>query len=138
MKKRLFNIILLVFGAVLIIFSLIFLKDEAYKMINGILLGVGAGAIGLAFSNLFIIDWYRKHPNEKQQDEIEIKDERNEAIRNKAKAKSADIIQWVVIVAALITCLTGLPLWVTLVLIGIFLLKNIIEMAFMSKYNNEM
>lgn len=138
MKKKSINIILLFIGIILIALSFIFLKNEAYKTLNGALIGIGAAAVGLAFSNLMMIHWYHKHPEDLKQAEIEAQDERNEIIRNKAKAKCADIVQWAVMVMAWITILVDFPLWSTLVLIGIFLLKNILEFILMNKYNNEM
>lgn len=87
MRKKSFNIILLMIGVILIALSFTFLKGEAYKTFNGACLGIGAGAIGLAFSNLLMLHWYHKHPKELKQAEIDSKDERSEIIRNKAKAK---------------------------------------------------
>lgn len=138
MKKKSFNIVLLTAGAVLIVLSFVFLKSEEYKTFNGALLGIGAGMVGLSISELFMIYWYNKHPQEMKQAEIEAQDERNEIIRNKAKAKCSDIIQWAVMAAAWVTIFAGCPLWITLLLVGIFLLKNILELIIMNKYNNEM
>lgn len=93
MKKRILYITVMIIGIILIAFSLIYVKNEAYKMLNGALLGIGAGGIGLALSNLLMLSWYDKHPKKLRLSEIEAQDERNEIIRNKAKAKVSDIIQ---------------------------------------------
>lgn len=138
MRKKSFNIILLMIGVILIALSFTFLKGEAYKTFNGACLGIGAGAIGLAFSNLLMLHWYHKHPKELKQSEIDSKDERSEIIRYKAKAKCSDMIQWAVMAAAWVTIFANFPLWITLLLVGIFLLKDILEFILMNKYNNQM
>ena len=70
--------------------------------------------------------------------EIEFSDERNTMIRNKAKAKVGDIIQWLIMGIAYITIVIDAPLWVTLVVIGVFLLKNELEVYFMNKFQKEL
>lgn len=73
-----------------------------------------------------------------KQSEIDYKDERNEMIRNKAKAKCYDIIQWTIMIVAWITIFADFPLWITLTLVGVFILKSILDLYLMNKYNNEM
>lgn len=138
MNKKLLNIILLIVGITLIAFSILFLKDDAVKTYNGVCLGLGTGLLAISVSNLAILNRYKKHPDELKQSEIDYKDERNQIIRNKAKAMCSDIIQWCVMIAAWITIFAGFPLWITLTLVGIFLLKNILELYLISKYNKEM
>lgn len=138
MKKRILYITVMIIGIILIAFSLICVENEAYKMLNGALLGIGAGGVGLALSNLLMLSWYDKHPKELRLSEIEAQDERNEMIRNKAKAKASDIIQWTVMILAWITIFADLPLWITLLLVSVFLFKNILELALMNTYSNEM
>ena len=42
---------------------------------------------------------------------IELQDERNILIRQKAKAKSADIIQWLMMIIAYFAIFANAPLW---------------------------
>ena len=65
-------------------------------------------------------------------------DERNVAIRRRAKAASGDILQWLVMAGAWVTIIAGTKLWITLVLIGVFLLKTVIELALMAYYRGKM
>lgn len=138
MKKKTFYIILMIIGVILIAFSFVFANNEDYKTLNGAFLGIGAGGIGLSVSNLLMIFWYDKHPNELKLAEIDVHDERNEIIRNKAKAKCSDIIQWTVMAVAWITIFADFPLWSTLLLVAVFLFKNILELILMNQYNKEM
>ena len=59
-------------------------------------------------------------------------------IRNKAKAKVGDITQWLIMGIAYITIVIDAPLWVTLVVVGVFLLKNALEVYFMNKFQKEL
>lgn len=138
MKKKTFSAFLLFAGVLLTACSFLFSKNEAYKTLQGAFLGIGTAGVGVAFSNLLMIHWYRRHPGESEQVKIDAQDERNQIIRNKAKAKCSDIIQWAVLGLAWITIFAGSPLWMTLLLIGIFLSKNILELILMDKYNHEM
>lgn len=138
MKKKSSNIILLIAGAILIASSFVFLKSGAFKMLNGACFGIGAGIMGLSISNLLMSHWYKKYPKELKQAEIDSKDERSETIRNKAKAQCSDIIQWIIMAVAWVTIFADFALWITLLLVGVFLLKNILELILMNKYNNEM
>ena len=138
MNKKVINIIQLIFGISLAIFGGVFLKGEVVKSISGICIGIGAGLFGMSISNLWLINFNKNHPDELKQSEIEFSDERNTMIRNKAKAKSADIIQWFIIGIAYITIMINAPLWVTLTIVGVFLLKYVLELYFMNKYQKEL
>ena len=77
-------------------------------------------------------------PEIAKQNEIEYADERNTMIRNMAKAKAGDMIQWFIMGIAYITILTGTPLWVTLAVVGVFLLRYILELYFTGMYQKKM
>ena len=138
MKKKVINIGFLIFGIALFIFGGVLLKGDEVKSINGICIGIGASLFGMSISNLCMINFNKKHPDELKQSEIEFSDERNTMIRNKAKAKVADIIQWFIMGIAYITILISASLWVTLTVVGVFLLKYVLELYFMNKYQKEL
>ena len=52
--------------------------------------------------------------------------------------KVADIIQWFIMGIAYITILISASLWVTLTVVGVFLLKYVLELYFMNKYQKEL
>jgi hypothetical protein len=134
MNKKLKDICLLLLGISLFIIGGFFVKENNLKSISGILIGIGSVLFGMSISNLWIINFNKKHPEELKQAEIEFKDERNTMIRNKAKAKVSDIIQWLVMGIAYITIIINAPLWVTLTVVGVFISKNILELYYMNKY----
>ena len=105
---------------------------------SGILLGTGAGVIGASIAKLYSINLEKKNPDMIKENEIELQDERNVLIRQRAKAKSADITQWLIMIIAYLEIFVNAPLWITLVTIGIFVLYNIIQIYYVNKFNKEM
>lgn len=138
MNNKIVTILLLILGVALMLISIFFLSNESAKVLQGTCLGLGAGLLCFSASNMVLQNWYKKHPKEMKQAEVDFNDERNRLIRNRAKAKCADILQWLVMGVAWITILANFPLWVTLLLVGVFLLKTILELYFTMKYEKEM
>ena len=138
MNKKTLNIILLLFGISLFLLGLIFLRGETVKSLSGVCIGIGAGLFGMSISNICLINFNKKHPDESKQSNIESADERNTMIRNKAKAKAIDIIQWFIMGIAYISILINSPLWVTMIIVGVFLLKHLLELYFMNKFQKEL
>ena len=133
-KKSTFYITALSISIIMIIGSLF----VELNSLSGLLLGTGAGVIGASITRLYFIRLEKKNPDVMKQNEIELKDERNILIRQKAKAKSADIIQWLIMLIAYLTILVNAPLWITLLTVGIFVLYNIIQIYYINKFNKEM
>ena len=79
-----------------------------------------------------------KHPEMARQHDIEQKDERNVAIRNRAKAVSGEVLQWSVLAAAWLSIGLDAPLWVPLAATGVFVAKSVLELYLMIRYEREM
>jgi hypothetical protein len=138
-KRKYFYIITLLIGVLLIGTALCLrLYPNIPKSVGGVCIGVGAGLFGMSISNLYMKRLEEKEPEIMKKKEIEYSDERNTAIRNRAKAKAGDITQWFIMGIAYVTILINTSMWVTLVVVGVFLLKNILEIYFMNKYQKEM
>ena len=133
-KKSMFYISALIISIIMIILSQ-FVELNSH---SGILLGTGAGVLGANIAKLYSINLEKKNPDIIKENEIELKDERNVLILQKAKAKSADITQWLIMLVAYLEILVNAPLWITLVTIGIFVLYNIIQIYYVNKFNKEM
>ena len=101
-------------GIILICVSLIFFGDEESKILSGISIGIGAGLFGMSVAMLSINAIDNKKPELKKQNEIELSDERNIMIRDKAKARASDITK---------------PFFILLLMLTIFLIF---------KYNKKM
>ena len=133
-RKSMFYISGIIISVIMIILSQ-FVELNSH---SGILLGTGAGVLGANIAKLYFINLEKKNPDIIKENEIELKDERNVLILQKAKAKSADITQWLIMLVAYLEILVNAPLWITLVTIGIFVLYNIIQIYYVNKFNKEM
>ena len=133
-KKSMFYITAIIISVIMIILSQ-FVELNSH---SGILLGTGAGVLGANIAKLYFINLEKKNPDIVKENEIELKDERNILIRQRAKAKSADIIQWLIMLIAYLEIFVNAPLWIILVTIGIFVLYNIIQIYYINKFNKEM
>ncbi|MCL6459927.1 MAG: hypothetical protein K6T85_18180 [Gorillibacterium sp.] len=137
LKKKWVYVSTLILGIILIGVSFL-LDGEALKPLAGVCIGVGAGLIGMSFSNLIMKHLEQKRPQIARQNEIEFKDERNTLIRYRAKAKAADIVQWFIMGIAYLLILINAPLWLTLATVLVFALYHFIGFYFIGKYQKEM
>ena len=60
------------------------------------------------------------------------------AIRRRAKALAGDVLQWAVMAAAWVSIGFGAPLWVTLAAAVVFVLKSVLEVYLVVRYQREM
>ena len=138
MNKKRTQIIFLIIGAVFLVAGGLIMKNPSIKQISGACIGIGAGLWGIGIANLLMSRYYQKHPQAKKQEQIQQNDERNIQIRDKAKAKSADILQWVIMAGALVSIVVNAPLWVTLAIVAVFLSKTVLELYFMHIFQQQM
>lgn len=128
MNKKLKNSFILILGVC------IFRKADEFKNISVVLIIIGAGLFVMSLSSSLLINLKEGNPEVLKQSKIDLNDERNTMIRNKAKATSSDITQWVLMGIAYITIIVNSPLWATLTVAGVFMFKDILELYYMSKY----
>ena len=136
LKKTSFYVFKLLLGIGLIGTSFLYWAED--KNISAVLIGIGLSLVGSSIFYLYTKYFQQKHPEIKKQLEIEYNDERNKIIQNRAKAKSADIIQWFIIGLAYVMLLFDYPLWLFGIIVGIFLLYYLISIYFVIKYQKEM
>ena len=132
-RKSTFYVMAITISVIMIILSQ-FVELNSH---SGILLGTGAGVIGASIAKLYSINLEKKNPDMIKENEIELQDERNVLIRQRAKAKSADITQWLIMVIAYLEIFVNAPLWIILLTVGIFVLYNIIQIYYINKFNKE-
>ncbi|RDU23904.1 hypothetical protein [Anaerosacchariphilus polymeriproducens] len=139
LKKKSVYVIQILIGVCLIGVALAFrVWGGGYKNLEGVCIGIGAGLFGIGISNFFKREFENKNPDLRRKNEIEYKDERNTMIRNRAKARAADIIQWCILGLAYITILINAAIWVTLVTTLVFLVYHILTIYFMNRFSKEM
>ena len=135
-KKRLFQLRLAA-GIVLLALAVL-LDGRVSDALGGMLCGVGSGLLAMSGSTLLNLRHEAKHPEMARQHDIEQKDERNVAIRNRAKAVSGEVLQWNVLAAAWLSIGLDAPLWVPLAATGVFVAKSVLELYLMIRYEREM
>ena len=114
------------------------LRDRLPDAAGGAMIGVSSGLAAMGFSNLLLLRQAERDPRLARQTEIEEKDERNTAIRRRAKAVSGEVLQWAVMAAAWLTIALGAPLWVTLTAAGAFAGKSVLEWCLIARYQQQM
>lgn len=132
-KGKLYTI-LAVIGVCLFFSALLPFPDN----IGGMLCGSGSGLAAIGLCNLLMLRQEKKHPEQRRRNEIEVNDERNVTIRNRAKAVSGEVLQWAVMAFAWLSIGWGAPLWITLAAVGVFLAKSFLELYLMERYQKEM
>ena len=106
--------------------------------LGGVLMGSGSGMAAIGLTRLLMLRLDTKDPAQARRKEIEVNDERNVAIRRRAKALSGDVLQWAVIAAAWVSLGFDAPLWVTVVAIVTFVSKSVLEVYLVARYQREM
>ena len=114
------------------------LQDYLSDSQSGAMIGIGAGLFGYGIAKWCVGLWGVKNPDLMKLNEIEVKDERNQLIRSKAQAISGEILHWLLMAGAWVGIFIDAPIWVVLVLVGVFLLKTIIDFILMAYYRHKM
>lgn len=100
MKKQGMQTILGVLGLALLAAGLYLAKmtnaaTGIMRALPFVMIGVGCGLFGQGMGGIIERSILRKHPEIAKQKEIEVKDERNQEISNRAKAKAYDVMVFV-------------------------------------------
>ncbi len=137
-KKKKTLLILGIIAGLIFQFIGISLGLGKLRIVSGICLTLYALLFSLCLNKLSRMSREAEFPEAVRQEEIELHDERNTQIRNRAKARTSDITRWVVIALAWVNFLVRGALWMTLALIGVFVLMYILDFCYMEKYQGEM
>jgi hypothetical protein len=138
-KTKSFYIAIIIVGACLFVAAILSsLMFEMPKSVAGVCLGIGTALLGIGIPKLIMKYCETTQPELMKQNQIEFHDERNTMIRNNAKAKASDIIQWFIMGIAYVAILVESPQWVIFAVVGVYLLKNILELVFTIKYQKEL
>jgi drug/metabolite transporter (DMT)-like permease len=136
--KQLLYILGIVAGIALMVTG-IFLKEAELKALMGVFIGVGAGLIGMFIASLLTSRIETKHPQAFVKKNIEVNDERNTIIRDKAKAKTNSIIMLAIIpILTLVLILVNAELYVILALVGLILLNAGLYIGYFNYYNKRL
>jgi hypothetical protein len=114
------------------------LDTSTEKTLSAVLIGIGTGLLGFGIAKWLVALWGERNPELMRANEIEMKDERNQMIRNKAQAVSGEILHWLMIAGAWVGIITNAQIWMILLFVGLFILKTILDFVFMAKYQKKM
>lgn len=136
-REKTLYLVLVVVGLCLAAASLI-LREAISDSLGGTLMGSGSSIAAVGLTRLLMLRLDTKDPAQARRKEIEVHDERNVAIRRRAKALSGDVLQWAVMAAAWVSLGFDAPLWIPFGMIAVFVLKSVLELCLMVRYQREM
>ena len=130
--------LVMVLGVALVAVGLLDIRAQFLPTaVSEILAPLAGGAIGLGIAGLIGQSMIQSDPVLQQREKAR-NDERNTAIRRRAKAVSGEVLQWTVLGAAWLSIALGAPLWVTLTAVGVFAGKSVLEWCLMVRYQGQM
>lgn len=136
-KKRLYGALIIL--GLCLAGAAFWLRDSGVpNRVGGTMMGAAGTLMGVGIGQLLSLWAEKTDPAGARRKEIEVKDERNVAIRRRAKALSGDILQWSLLVVIWIALGLDAPLWVSILAIVVFVLKSVLEGCLMVRYQREM
>lgn len=103
-----------------------------------ILVGIGAGIFGQNLGSVLMIRSFKKDPMLEKKYEIDLKDERNNSIRDRAKAKSYDLMVKVFGVLLLVLALINKDLTIVLLVVFAYVIVVYSNVYYLTRLNKEM
>lgn len=138
MRRKTKGYLILGICGVMLLLSAVLLGKRLSNLGTGVLCGVGSMAAALGAAKFLMGRFEERYPDQMKQNEIDTKDERNTAIRQRAQAQAGVVLQWLVIGMAWLSILFDGPLWITLSAIGVFCGKTVLEAVLMGYYQRRM
>ncbi len=143
MKENKFHYVLTLIGLILLGVGLYFVKTT--PELQGILgafsylsIGIGCGIFGHGMGNVISFKAIKTNPELAKQIEIDVNDERNIAISNKAKGKAYDMMIFIFGALMLSFALMGIDMIVILLLVCAYLFVVGCGIYYRCKYDKEM
>ncbi|WKV08571.1 DUF2178 domain-containing protein [Thermoanaerobacterium thermosaccharolyticum] len=139
MKNKSLNYCMLaLIGMILFLIGVILMKNNAEKYIYGLFMGLGLG--------IFIIfgrkaeGWAveKKYPDIKRHIEIEINDERNTIIRDKAGSKTNQIMNYLLLILTIIFNFMDVSLYVVLSMVALIITQGVLFIIFSNQYEQKL
>lgn len=127
-----------IFGAGLALIKLLQEAEGILKTLPYLCVGVGTGIFGGNLGTAIKNKAALKNPQVAKQIEVEQKDERNQAISNKAKARAYDFMIYVYAAILLAFSLMQVDMYVILTLVAVYLSFIFSNVYYLFKYHKEM
>lgn len=126
-----------ILGVCLVVVGIV-LNDKTSKEITGLCFGVGAGLFGMFLSKLINLRIESKNPEAVRSKNIEVNDERNSAIRDRAGARTNRFLSYSLPVVALSFSLMDVELIATLFVCGLILVQAFVSIFYHGYYSKRM
>ncbi|MBR5328637.1 MAG: hypothetical protein IKV45_00340 [Firmicutes bacterium] len=133
------GVIFTIVGVVLMVVGCVLLKTVADP--HGIMivfpyvcLGLGCGSFGHGIGNVVNERTMKNHPELKKQAEIESKDERNQAVSNRAKGKAFDLMLLLFGALMIIFVLMQADMTIILMMVVAYLIITGVFICYLVKY----
>jgi len=142
-KKSAGYIVVTIIGCIFVIsgvvLAIVYTEPEGImQALPFALMGIGLGAFGGGLGGALSIRTLKRNPSLAKQKEIDVSDERNIFIANKAKAKVFDFTWYLFAALIIFLAVMQVELIITLVFIAAFFLRIILFVYFLNKYHKEM
>jgi VIT1/CCC1 family predicted Fe2+/Mn2+ transporter len=140
-KNKVISLICLTIAVLLIVICMVGknLKIfETYKALFGISLGIGSGLFGGSLGHLINTYVLDKYPSLKKSKDIEMNDERNIYINNRAKAKAFNFIVNILPLIMFICTLLEIDFTILIMMVMFYLSIFGIYIYYSNKYSKEM
>lgn len=137
-KKKRFFTVLIVIGLCLVGVSFLLWRTGQPYHVWAALMGGATVLFSVSFSQRLAIWSEETNPSEAKRNKVERDDERNVAMRNRAKALSGDVLQWAIVIVAWATYGLGANLGVVLLAFLAVVSKGLLELYLMARYQKEM
>ena len=137
-NKKVLTAAAAILGLACALIGLFVITDPVQKGLSGLCAGIGSAAFALGLGSLLrLIMVPTERQKQAQQKEIEVHDERNMRIREKAGAMANRIVFYVLCAALLALGLLG-DLLAVLVLTGILVLEFVLIVILTGRYSKQM
>ncbi|NLL43358.1 MAG: hypothetical protein GX251_08455 [Firmicutes bacterium] len=104
---------------------------------TGVLIGLGAGLLGVSGAQLITERVMQGNPELKRKVRVEELDERNIQINQYAKAKAFDFFQFLALPFFLVLVVADVPLWIVLLAIAVYVADWAVYLWFLTRRMNE-
>lgn len=128
----------LLFSAGIVLVLLFSNAQGIMKVLPFLCIGIGAGLGGASVGSIIRYRQMQKDPQLAKRIEVDTKDERNIAIANRAKAVAYDCTLVLFALLVIFLSLAQVKTYVTLVVVGVYLLIVFLQIFFLVKYHKEM
>lgn len=127
---------LIVTGIILFTVGFTILSPEEYSRMSGVFIGIGIGLAVMSFSLLLTSILNSRLPDDiKKIKEIEVNDERNALIREKAGYKTCIAMSYVLCIFIIAIGLMGTDLEIILMAIAVLAIQFILIIYYSNKYS---